>query len=95
MAMQNNGHKAYTPAQLRMVLQSIATHMAALNGLLKVAQTSEDEWERTRLVDAAQVLALGVGCLADEATGGEIVGSMGLWHCGPGFAGAGDTGGAA
>ena len=89
MTIQNNSRNGYSPAQLRMVLQSIATQMAALNGLLLVAQTSEDDWERCRLVDAAQALANGVGCLADEATGGEIIGGMGLWHCGRGFEKAG------
>lgn len=93
MMLQNNGRgDGYSPAQLRMVLQSIATQMAALNGLLLVAQSCEEDWECARLVDAAQALAQGVGCLADEATGGGVIGSMGLWHCGPGFE---KTGGAA
>lgn len=86
MAMQNNGRGGgYSPAQLRMVLQSIATQMSSLNELLQVAQTNEDEYERACLIDAAQALAQGVGCLADQATGGEIIGSVGVWHCGQGF----------
>lgn len=85
MAMKNNGRDGCTPAQLRMVLQSIAMQMATLNGLLLVAQTCEDDWECARMVDAAQALAQGVGSLADQATGGEIIGSVGVWHCGQGF----------
>ena len=92
MAMHNNGRDGYSLAQLQMLMQSIATQMAALNGLLLVAQTCEDDCERARLVDAAQALAQSVGCLADEATGGGIIGGMGLWHCGQGFE---KTGGAA
>lgn len=89
MAIQNKCRDVYSLVQLQMLMQSIATQMVALNGLLMVAQTSEEGWERARLVDAAQALAQSVGCMADEATGGEIVGGMGLWHCGLGFEKAG------
>lgn len=89
MAVQNKGCDSYSLVQLRMLMQSIAIQMSALNGLLQVAQTCEEDWERGRLVDAAQALAQGVGCLADEAGGREIVGGMGLWHCGPAFEKAG------
>ncbi len=89
MTMQSKGRDGYNLVQLQMLMQSIATQMAALNGLLLVAQTCEEDWERARLVDAAQALAQGVGCLADQATGGEIIGSVGVWHCGQGFEKAG------
>ena len=89
MANQNNGVDGYNLVQMHLLMQSVATQMAALNGLLLVVQTSEDDWERARLVDAAQALAQGVGCLADEATGGGVIGGMGLWHCGQSFEKAG------
>ena len=89
MAMQNNGPSGYNLVQMQLFMHSIATQMAALNGLLLVAQTCEDDWERTCLVNAAQALAQGVGCLADHATGGQIIGGMGLWHIGLTFEKAG------
>lgn len=89
MTMQNNGRVDYSLVQLQMLMQSIATQMAALNGLLLVAQTCEDDWERTCLVNAAQALAQGVGCLADHATGSEVIGGMGRWHIGLTFEEAG------
>lgn len=96
MTMQNMmASNGYSPEQLVMVLQSIATQMAALNGLLMMAQASETEFECGRLMDAAQALAQGIGSLADSATGGEILGGMGRWHCGPFFDDAGKKGGAA
>lgn len=89
MAMQNNSRGGYNLVQMQLLMHSIATQMAALNGLLLVAQTSEDDWERARLVDAAQALAQGVGCLADQAVGGDVIGDIGHWHCGQFFARAG------
>ena len=89
MTMQNNGRDGYSLVQLQMLMQSIATQMAALNGLLLVAQTCEEDWERARLVDAAQALAQGVGCLADQAVGGDVIGGIGRWHCGRLFASEG------
>lgn len=85
MTMQTTSPEGYNAAQLRMVLQSIALQMAALNGVLQMAQTRDDEWELGRLVDAAQALAQGLGCLADGAIGGEIVGDAGRWYCGTAF----------
>lgn len=85
MTIQTPAPEGYNAVQLRMVLQSIAVQMAALNGVLQMAQTRDDEWELGRLVDAAQALAQGVGCLADRAIGGEIVGGAGRWYCGTGF----------
>ena len=86
MAMQNNGSSGYSLVQMQLFMHSIATQMAALNGLLLVAQTCEDDWERTRLADAAQALAQGVGCMADQAVGGDVIGDVGFWHCGRAFA---------
>lgn len=89
MAMKNNGRDGYSQAQLLMALRSIAGHMSALNGLLMVAQTLEDEWERSQLVNAAQSLAQSVGGLADEAADCPIIGNAWRWHCGKDFATAG------
>lgn len=85
----------YSQAQLVMIMQSIATQMSALNGLLQMAQTCDEDWESARLLDAAQVMVQGIGSLADGATGGEIFGDIGRWHCGPFFDDAGKKGSAA
>lgn len=85
----------YSHAQLVMMLESIATQMAALNGLLQMAQTCDEDWQSARLLDAAQAMTQGIGSLADGATGGEIFGGIGRWHCGPFFDDAGKQGGAA
>ena len=91
MAMQNNGRDGYSLVQLQMLMQSIAGHMSALNGLLMVAQTLEDEWGRSQLVNAAQSLAQSVGGLADEAADCQILGNACRWHCGMDFAAAGGS----
>ena len=89
MATQNKGRDGFNLVQMQLLMCSVATQMASLNGLLRVAQTCEDDWERTCLVNAAQALAQGVGCLADHATGGEVIGGMGRWHIGLTFEEAG------
>lgn len=82
----------FTKAQLQMFLEQVAGQAATLNDVLMMAQSSQEEWERDRLVNAAQVMAQGLGCLADHAAGEQILGGMGRWHCGPDFT---RTGGAA
>jgi hypothetical protein len=96
MTVQNTmARDGYSREQLAMVLESVVIQVVALNGLLQVAQTCHEDEDRSRLVDAAQVLAQSIGCFADNAVGDDIFGNMGRWHCGPFFAAAGKKGGAA
>lgn len=90
-AHQQGSRDGYSRAQLVMVLESIAEQMVALNGILKLARVSDDAFECRSLVDAAQALAQGIGCIADHATGDEVLGDVGRWHCGPHFATAGEA----
>lgn len=80
------GNANYSAAQLRAVLEFVASTANTLNKILMMAQTSEEVWERARLVDAAQFIAQQIGAAADEGTGGTVVGSSARWNYGPTFA---------
>lgn len=84
-----NSAANYSRAQLQMFLEQVAGQAATLNEILMMAQCSQEEWERDRLVNAAQVIAQGIGCFADHSTGEGIVGGTGRWVCGPAFEKAG------
>lgn len=82
----------YSRAQLLLILENITTDLAALKEVLGLAQRSDDAWARACLVDAGYSMAQAIGCVADDATGGLVIGGIGHWHCGPSFS---DAGGAA
>ena len=84
----------YTHAQLRMVLEFVAGTACTLNCILMMAQTTEEEWECSRLVDAAQAITQQIGSVADEAVGCTVIGDSARWNFGPNFAKAGKAGAA-
>lgn len=84
-----NGNDRYSYKQLQMFLTEIAGQLSSLNDILVMAQCAEEDQERERLVNAAQVMAQSIGCVADHASGAGVIGDVGRWHCGPGFAQAG------
>lgn len=86
---QTAAPERYSYGQLQMFLEELAGQMAALNDILVMAQCSQVDWERARLVNAAQVMAQSIGCVADHAAGAGVIGGIGHWHCGPAFEQAG------
>ena len=84
-----NGNDRYSYKQLQMFLTEITGQLSSLNDILVMAQCTEEDQERERLVNAAQVMAQSIGCVADHAAGTGVIGDVGRWHCGPGFAQAG------
>jgi len=79
--------EGFTTAQFREVLEVIASRADTLCNLLMMAQgRSGDEWEEASALDAALIIARGVGAMADEATGAGIVGDANRWNYGPNFA---------
>lgn len=81
----------YSRAQLLLILENITMDLAALKELLALAQRTDDAWSRACLVDAGYSMAQAIGCVADDATGGVVIGDIGRWHCGDGFADAGSA----
>lgn len=79
----------YSRAQLLLILENITEDLAALKEILALAQRSDDAWARACLVNAGYSMAQAIGCVADDATGGLVIGDIGRWHCGPSFADAG------
>lgn len=84
----------YTHAQLKAVLEFVAGTAHTLNNILMMAQTCEEQWECSRLVDAAQALAQHIGSAADMATGNMVIGDFARWNYGPIFADLGKAGAA-
>lgn len=75
----------YSRAQLAAVLEVVAGNMATLESLLAMAQTCDEDWERSNLISAAQAITTSVGCVADHAVGDSVIGDISRWHCGPSF----------
>lgn len=84
----------FTHAQLKAVLEFVAGTAHTLNNILMMAQTCEEQWECSRLVDAAQALAQHIGSAADMATGNMVIGDFARWNYGPIFADLGKAGAA-
>lgn len=82
------GASTLSPAQSRLVLQTIAGQAATLNQLLMRVQEYCSQLDPNAAVqlDAAQLIAQTIGGLADSASGEEIIGSPERWHFGEGFA---------
>lgn len=78
---------ALNAAQMRIVLETIAVRTDTLNQLLAVAQGRfhDDVYALSICLDAAQIVATGIGALADVASGGENVGNANHWNYGPDF----------
>lgn len=74
--------------QYRMVLQTIAQQLSALDRLLMAAQASDEAEDASAMIDAAKVIAVHLGAMADAASGGTTIGSLWQWHS-PQFYGGG------
>lgn len=85
--------EAFTVEQYRRVCETIAGRAATLCDLLRMLQGSGaiDDWEASIHLDAAAIVAVGIGAMADEATGpgGDVLGDWSRWNYGPNFADAG------
>lgn len=75
----------YTPEQYRDILETIAGRMSTLHHLIMQVQGHHEEYIKDICLDAAQVIAVDVGALADSAVGGSIIGGPEYWHYGPNF----------
>lgn len=79
--------------QLKRVCENVAGRAATLCNLLRQIQGAGLPlgWEADTQLDAALIVAVGIGAMADEAAapGGEIFGSHDYWNYGPNFADAG------
>lgn len=78
-------------AQLQLFMQQVAGSLGTINQTLQMAQTSDEDWQRQRLLDAAQLMTQSLGAVADHASGSTICGSIGDWMCGPFFNDLGDA----
>lgn len=91
MTARKDAALRFNRAQLHMLLEQVAGQAATLNDILVMAQCSQEECERERLINAAQVMAQNLGSFADHATGEGVLGGIGRWQCGPAFEQEGGT----
>lgn len=78
-------------AQLQLFMEQLAGGLRTINQTLQMAQTSDEDWQRQRLLDAGQLMTQSLGAIADHASGSTICGSIGDWICGPFFNELGDA----
>ena len=78
-------------AQLQLFMEQVAGGLGTVNQTLQMAQTSDEDWQRRRLLDAGQLMVQSLGAIADHASGSTISGSIGSWVCGPFFDELGDA----
>lgn len=78
-------------AQLQLFMEQVAGGLGTVNQTLQMAQTSDEDWQRQRLLDAGQLMVQSLGAIADHASGSTIAGSIGSWVCGPFFDELGDA----
>ena len=72
-------------AQLQLFMEQVADGLKTTNQTLKMAQTSDEAWQRQSCLDAGQLMVQSLGAIADHASGFTIGGSIGDWVCGPFF----------
>lgn len=72
-------------AQLQLFMEQIAGGLSTANDILMMAQSGDEEYVRTRSLNAGQLMVQSLGAIADHACGSEIQGSIGRWMCGPFF----------
>lgn len=77
-----------TVVQLEHVLETVAGRTRTLQQVLMMLQGTsiEDEYHRSVCIDAAEAMATAIGAMADEATGGGVIGDADSWQYGPNFA---------
>ncbi len=78
-------------AQLQLFIEQVADGLRTTNQTLKMAQTSDEAWQRQSCLDAGQLMVQSLGAIADHASGSTIAGSIGSWVCGPFFDELGDA----
>ena len=83
-----------TRKQLVSVLEVAAGNLATLDQLLMLAQRTEDDFDTSAIIDAAQALARHCGGMVDAAAGEAILGGRDRWNFGPDFADLGKAGAA-
>lgn len=86
-AVTGNITHPYTHGQLVRVLEKVALSTGTLNQtLMQAQQCTEHEGELlTVLLDAAQLHAMLIGGMADDASNSEIIGDFQGWFYGPNF----------
>lgn len=89
-----DGKGPYNHAQLCAIITGIAEVALTLDRVLMSAQVTEDSWDKSVLIDTAQLLARQLGGMADSAVGGEMYGTHDVWNYGPNFAALGKAGAA-
>ncbi|MBV7460637.1 MULTISPECIES: hypothetical protein [unclassified Acidovorax] len=89
-----DGQGPYNHAQLCAIITGIAEVALTLDRVLMSAQVTEDSWDKSVLIDTAQLFARQLGGMADSAVGGEIYGTHDVWNYGPNFAALGKAGAA-
>ncbi|PZQ77767.1 MAG: hypothetical protein DI563_02475 [Variovorax paradoxus] len=85
-------------AQYKQVCETIALRVDTLYDLLRQIQGATEgvnlSWDASTKLDAAVIIATGIGAMADEAArpGGEVIGGHDHWNFGPDFGKLGKVG---
>lgn len=77
-----------TLEQAKTILEVVTGRTRTMLQLLMMVQGSDDDFQSAVNLDAAVVIATGIGALTDSALGGAIIGSADHWNYGPNFADA-------
>ena len=83
-----------THEQLVSVCEVAAGNLATLDQLLMLAQRTDEEFDASVIIDAAQTITRHVGGMVDTAAGEQVLGGYNRWNFGPNFADLGKAGGA-
>ena len=89
MTNSTNDFAGLTTAQVKTLLSAIATQCNTLSQICAEHALAHDADEMGNVFRSLDMMLCTVGALADRPLGGECVGGIANWHCGPNFAARG------
>ena len=81
----NGDFAGLTAAQVKTVLSTIATQANTLRQICCAHSVEHDSNEMGNVFRSLDMMLSNIGALADTPLGGECVGNLADWHCGPNF----------
>jgi len=84
----NGDFAGLTNAQVKDLLSTIATQAHTLSEICATHAETYDSDELGNTFRSLDMMLCTIGALADKPLGGDCVGSIADWHCGPNFSAA-------
>lgn len=85
MAQETNSFAGLTDAQVRQLLEKIASTADLMASMCRTEADRNGEKDVSLLLHAMETMLCGIGAMADLATGGNAVGDLAAWMVGPMF----------